>query len=92
MPYIVENDRKDLLETYGFQKTLNYLKSRPLNKFAGELNYLIFLTVKSWTRKNGKRYFYFATIIGTILCCILEIYRRLITRYEDVKIKENGDV
>ncbi len=31
-------------------------------------------------------------IIGALRCCELEIYRRLAAPYEDLKIKENGDV
>lgn len=92
MPYIVENDRKDILEVHGYQKTLTYLSTRPLNKFLGELNFMIFLTVKAWIQKNGKRYFHFAAIVGTLVCCVFEIYRRLIGKYEDQAIEKNGDV
>jgi hypothetical protein len=31
-------------------------------------------------------------IVGALRCCELEIYRRLAAPYEDLKIKENGDV
>lgn len=30
--------------------------------------------------------------VGELECCVLEIYRRLISPYEDEKISENGDV
>ena len=42
--------------------------------------------------KNGKKYWIFALFVGTLMCCILEVYRRLIAKYEDNAIKRNGDV
>lgn len=33
-----------------------------------------------------------ASVNGTLLCVILELYRRKIALYEDLKIEENGDV
>ncbi len=90
MPYIKKDDRgrvdDKLVEFY------RYLSNMSMKEFAGHLNYVIFKTVKIWIDKNGKSYFSFATIMGTLICCVLEIYRRLIAPYEDKKIRENGDV
>lgn len=88
MPYIDQESRRkmntDELDTY--------LSNLSLSKFAGHLNYLNFKIVKRYIAKNGKKYFTFAVVIGTLVCCVLEIYRRLVAPYEDQKIKENGDV
>ncbi|MBU1178775.1 hypothetical protein KKB69_00305 [Patescibacteria group bacterium] len=90
MPYLEQKDRKNFDPC--FEKTLDYLTKLDIGALAGHLNYMVFKTVKVWIGKNGKKYYIFAAIIGTMMCCILEVYRRLIAPYEDKKIKENGDV
>lgn len=90
MPYLKEDD-KEKFDVY-YDESRHYLSELSLGEFAGHLNYMVYKTVKTWIRKNGKRYFHFATIVGTLVCCVLEIYRRQVAGYEDEKIKENGDV
>lgn len=77
MPYIKQRDRESL----GISVANN----------AGELNYLFtdiidnYLTEKlSYQRIND--------CIGALEGAKLELYRRIAAPYEDVKIKENGDV
>lgn len=91
MPYLKTKDR-DIINATGGDKVTNYLAKLDAKEMAGALNYLNFRIVKKWTEKNGKRYWIFALIIGTLVCCLLEIYRRLIAPYENQKIKESGDV
>lgn len=57
----------------------------------GELNYLITMFVKDYLgdKPNYER---FNAAIGALESAKLELYRRLISPYEDRKIKENGDV
>ena len=31
-------------------------------------------------------------VVGAVRCCQLELYRRVISPYEETKIRENGDV
>lgn len=92
MPYISQDDRVAFGENVDDYNVADYMADMELGKFAGHLNYLNYRIVKAWIAKNGKKYFAFATITGTLICCILEIYRRLVAPYEDKKIKENGDV
>ncbi len=91
MPYLIEKDKKSLDSDNCLSYLSAYLNTLSIQDFAGALNCLNFIIVKRWIKQNGKKYFIFATIVGTLICCILEIYRRLISPYEDKKIQFNGD-
>lgn len=86
MPYIDKSSR-----AY-FDKCLEELfKSICEDTQAGTLNYIItkiFIEALGET-PNYKR---FNEIVGVLECCKLELYRRLISKYEDKKIEESGDV
>ena len=81
MPYI----KKDRRIIYSQPQQL-------MAKDAGELNFLITKLIHGYLDKNGICYQRFNDIIGALEGAKLEIYRRRIALYEDVKIKENGDV
>lgn len=57
-----------------------------------ELNYVFTETIAQYLQKNGASYAVYNEIIGALECCKLELYRRKIAPYEDIKIRENGDV
>jgi len=86
MPYI-----KDRMERWKLNTLVQhfFLNKEPLT---GRLNYLIFKIAKEYIRINGESYQNYQTIIGELECAKAEIYRRMISKYEDKKIKENGDV
>jgi hypothetical protein len=90
MPYLTKEEREKFDPFY--QSALSYLLQLDVRSLTGHLNYMIFKTVRGWTIMHGKKYYVFAALLGTMICCILEIYRRLVAPYEDRKIKENGDV
>jgi len=55
----------------------------------GEMNYIIsrllqILPSNTYSSLESK--------IGLLECCKLELYRRAVAPYEDIKIQENGDV
>jgi len=81
MPYIRQEDRTKL--AYGDYKF-------PEN--AGELNYVLTLVVHKYMRDKGIKYQHYNDVIGALEGCKLELYRRYVSPYEDVKIKDNGDV
>lgn len=58
---------------------------------SGELNYAITVLVHQYLgdKPNYQR---FNDVIGALEGCKLELYRRKVAPYEDIKIKENGDV
>ena len=55
----------------------------------GILNYCFFKICKTLYPKS---YHWYNRMMGMMECCKLELYRRLVAPYEDVKIIENGDV
>lgn len=61
-------------------------------KTPGELNYQISQVINLYLIQKGISYTTFNEIIGALECEKLEIYRRLIAPYEDIKLKENGEV
>lgn len=78
MPYIKQEDRTKLMI------------EAPMT--AGELNYLITKMCHQYINSKGENYQNYNDIIGALEGAKLEIYRRKISRYEDKKIEENGDV
>ena len=79
MPYIFQHRRQELAQGSAAES-------------AGELNYLITMTCHAYMRRNGISYQKYNDVIGALEGAKLEFYRRQVTPYEDIKIKENGDV
>ena len=80
MPYINKEDRENIKD---------FTKS-PTN--AGELNYLIHLILSNYVDDLGESYQTYNDIMGVLEGVKLELYRRRVAKYEDKKIKENGDI
>lgn len=80
MPYIKQDRRAGI----------NTREEAPVS--AGELNFLLTKIVHEYWQINGENYQAFNDIIGALEGCKLELYRRKVAPYEDVKIIENGDV
>ena len=86
MPYINPEERDKLDELI----TELGLK---LSDDEGKLNYAITKLCIIFLSKYGLiKYRRLNTIIGVLECAKQEFYRRIVGVYEDVKIKENGDV
>lgn len=85
MPYILANDRP---------KFENLVKAMRLSKIetAGELNYLITHLVHSYLDQRTKSYQSFNDVMGAQVGALLELYRKEIAPYEELKIHLNGDV
>jgi len=77
MPYIKKEKRGYVLDK---------------NSTAGDLNYLFTQLVLTYLGNKGECYQTYNDIVGALDGCKLELYRRKIAPYEDVKIQENGDV
>lgn len=79
-------------------KTRAYIVA-PLNAFCrmvahrpvGVINYVITRLLTSWIGSKP-HYARFNAAIGMLECTKLELYRRMVAPYEDVKRGENGDV
>jgi len=58
----------------------------------GHLNFAFSELIDKYIEQNDLCYQTFNDVVGALDCCKMEIYRRLIAKYEDKKILENGDV
>ena len=84
MPYVTK-ERRDAL-------TRTLLPLPDTAKTAGELNYMITtLLIKYW-EEHGHIYKTINDISGACTEALAEFRRRIVGKYEDQKIKENGDV
>ena len=81
MPYISQEERR--LLDYG-----------ALPNSAGQLNYSITILIKNYLARNKGRVSYadYNEVLGVLEGVKLEIYRRVIAKYEDKKRESNGDV
>ncbi len=87
MPYIKMEDRGKYDKVLG--ELIGTLKSLPVERIDGELNYVITRILKE---SYPLRYFNLNRAMGVLECVKLEFYRRVVAPYEDIKIKESGDV
>jgi len=59
----------------------------------GELNYVITRLVDDYVaRHGGVSYTLMNEVVGILECAKLELYRRVVAPYEDMKLAESGDV
>jgi ribosomal protein S3AE len=87
MPYIKSESRKKYEKV--LRELVDILKSLPPEEIDGELNYVV---TKMLKEIYPLRYYHINKAIGVLECIKLEFYRRVAAPYEDVKIKESGDV
>jgi hypothetical protein len=80
MPYITPI-RREFINTF-----------TELAQNVGELNYCFTMEIKAYLRTKGISYQTFNDILGALEGAKLEFNRRIVAPYEDIKIKENGDV
>lgn len=80
MPYIKPERRVRILE----------FKEPPQD--AGELNFLISHIIWNYISLKREKYQHYNDVLGALEGAKLELYRRKIAPYEDIKRKENGDV
>ena len=85
MPYIEQKVRER------FENLVKSLHLTPIQN-AGELNYLITQLVHSYLETKVRSYQNYNDALGALEGAKLELYRRHIAGYEDVKIETNGDV
>lgn len=80
MPYIETNERALIDKNTMFPTT------------AGHLNYKIHLLLEDYVRLKGTNYQTYNDMIGALEAAKLELYRRAVSKYEDLKIEQNGDI
>lgn len=78
MPYISKEKRKDLQVR------------NPTTP--GELNYTISVICHDYVLDHPHGYATMNDVIGVLECAKLELYRQVVSRYEDLKKQQNGAV
>ncbi|NIM46145.1 MAG: hypothetical protein GTN80_10160 [Nitrososphaeria archaeon] len=87
MPYIKPEKRGKYERA--LEELIGILKSLPAEEVDGELNYVVTNILKE---VYPLRYFHINKAIGVLECIKQEFYRRVAAPYEDIKMKESGDV
>jgi len=86
MPYIQQKIRKK------YQEVLDYLNHFVKINCPGELNYILFKIILQYIKSRKECYHTYNDVIGVLECIKQELYRRFVSKYEDLKIKQNGDI
>lgn len=84
MPYIKPTDRPI------FDNIISQINLFELN--VGDINYFVTKLLIEYINVHGENYENYNSLIGVLECIKQEFYRKNIAPYEDVKIKQNGDV
>lgn len=87
MPYINQEKR----DAFWKDSALSYLV-QDIADCGGDLNYMFTMIVKEYIHKKGLSYATLNEIVGALECAKLELYRKVISKYEDKKCEENGEV
>ncbi len=90
MPYIPQERRQELYPL--ISKVAGEIQAAVesgTGKRGGEVNFVICSLVDILYDRN---YTELSAAIGDVECAKLEVYRRVLSNYEDQKITENGDV
>lgn len=85
MPYISQTDR--IYWNIPLQELLRQIQ---VGISTGELVYMLTKICQAAMQDN--HFSDYADIITALECTKLEFYRRQVAPYEDIKIKENGDI
>ena len=59
---------------------------------AGELNYCLTKQILQYLKDKGESYQTYNDVLGVLNAVPHELYRRKISKYEDVAIERNGDI
>jgi len=74
------------------KRTRSYLNTSMDMNGPGELNYMLTKICKLYIEKFGESYKTYNDVVGALESCKLELYRRKVVPYEEMKMKQNGDV
>ncbi len=86
MPYIPLKDKNK------FEPELKKLLDKIKKLGKGELTYLVYAIALQDIKDKGKSYTNISSAISCLIDAAEELRRRHLNPYEDLKIKENGDV
>ncbi|MDP2692208.1 MAG: hypothetical protein Q8O88_01050 [bacterium] len=89
MPY-VKQVRRGVMDQE-MRAIEDFVRDTP-NIQIGDMNYIVTRLVQAYLRNKTINYDSLNAVVGMLSCAQLELYRRLISEYEDSKAEQNGDV
>ena len=87
MPYILQESRPAINKL--IDQLVKHIKTLSVEEQDGNMNYAISRLLR---QVYPLKYFHQNRAMGMLTCVLQEQYRKIISDYEDLKIKENGDV
>lgn len=60
-------------------------------KEPGDLTYVLYKECCEYMVRNGRSFRFYCIVMGSLVCCALEFYRRKVAKYEDEKVAQNGE-
>ena len=89
MPYIKQEDRTAINPLTGSaEQRIEYTNIHT----AGDIQYAIAVMLKDFMTRKGLSYQNCNDVMGALDGASKEFYRRVVSPYEDLKLKENGDI
>ena len=80
-PHISPDERERVFKQFEF----------PMMAKPGTLNFVITKAIQAYlAQKPEVRYADYNEVVGVLECCKFELYRLVISKYENLKIKEHG--
>lgn len=94
MPYIIQRRREHIDEHIkALAQAIIDMADDDITTCDGDLNYTITRIIHEvYNLKVQPKYHKINSALGVLECVKQELYRRIAAPYEDIKIKENGDV
>lgn len=89
MPYIDQSKRKKI--SFVLENSHKQIESEYID-CAGDLNYAFTILAIDYIKRKGLNYQNINDILGALDGASKEFYRRVVEKYENEKIKINGDV
>lgn len=83
MPYITKDRRNEVMR---------FVDNAPEPMNAGELNYVLTITMLEYVQRKGLSYQTLNDIAGALENAKTEFYRRVVVPYEEDKRRNNGDI
>lgn len=90
MPYIDAKLRSSI--DLKLDELFNICHTNSLAFSPGELNYIITKLLHNDILQTGLSYANLNEVIGVLECAKLELYRMIVAKYENQKLRENGPV
>ena len=91
MPYISKDRRNEIYLQTKHGNGFDSLVIEEMNS-AGDLQYAMAIMFKSYIERKGLNYQHCNDIMGALAGAQMEFYKEVVSKYENMKIEQNGGV